>query len=88
MKIDEMLKEHHPICCLDKIFRHMILFKPASITYFKGFHQFSCKIQVLLHGNLPHLKQVAVSAKNLCNAVLFKGRHAVFYGLIPKNFHC
>jgi hypothetical protein len=51
---------------------------------------FSTKLEknpFLFHGDLPDLKQITVAAKNLSDAVLFKGRHAVFYGLIPKNFH-
>ena len=46
VKIDEKKeKDHHPICNLEKMYDFMILFKPASIKWFKDSHQFSCKIQ-------------------------------------------
>ena len=40
-------KDHHPIYHLGKMYDSMMLFKPASIKYYKDSHQFSCKIQVI-----------------------------------------
>ena len=45
VNIDEK-KDHHPIYHLGKMYDAMLLFKAASIKYYKDSHQFSCKIQV------------------------------------------
>ena len=40
-----MKKNHHPIYHLGKMYDAMILFKAASIKYYKDSHQYSCKIR-------------------------------------------